>query len=184
MKKIKGTMDIWVFFSIVVIMLLAVLAIASLKQYESKNHHGRLAHKEQVKVYHLKDGRSCYRKHTSNGDLWFWLYIMNSNQYYYSNTANYNSLPSGVTWVSSNTVPTIESSPLASLITEAEATVDTTIACDARGMPEVDADGNIVDPDQLAPDEPFDSNDATDGENDAGSADNSGGGDNGGGDGG
>lgn len=75
---------------------------------------------------------------------------------YYTGAVTGSTPPAGVTWVSEKSNANVQPAPPAAEVEEAEANpaqvTAETIVTDVRGVPEVDADGNLVDPDQLAPD--------------------------------
>lgn len=144
-------------------------------------------YKQRKTVYRLHDGRQCY--YDSSSDLWFWLYMTNSsgNNYYIGNEIR----PSGYSWQTvsydgKNIIPDQKEIQEIEIL-EPENIIDQEIVVDERGLPEVDIDGNLVDPDQLAPDTDYgpdispDSNspDSSPDSGDGGGSD-SGGGDSGG----
>lgn len=138
----------------------------------SYNHRNRKSHKiEKVHVYHLNDGRRCY--YDSDTMLWYWLILGDSgSSTYYTGSE---SRPAGYVWstvrgpINENTERSSFVSPDAKEVEnisfyEPDAMYEQELVVDERGYPEVDADGNLVDPDQLAPDDGYgpDSNDSYD----------------------
>jgi uncharacterized membrane protein YgcG len=132
--------------------------------------------KEHVKVYHLKDGRYCYKHHDpKHGDKWYWLVKsaraagavaeeIDLEDFFTDNVSDLDDVK-GAMWVSSSSAPAaikVEAEPSATEMQQIEQldasnqVIVEAVVTDARGNPEVDADGNLVDPDQLAPDESFD----------------------------
>lgn len=165
---------------------------------------GQKHRKAHVKVYHLKDGRYCYEQKNGKKSTWYWLEELadgidldgdeiDSDLYTsttYTPTDNFRP-PAGTHWVSATTNSQVPTAPSQWQIAEVEP-AESVVVTDSRGHPEVDEDGNLVDPDQLAPDESFDATDDTADDasadsgdtGDAGDTGGDGGGDGGGGDGG
>lgn len=156
-------------FLVVLVILLSVAAC--------EERRSRRAVKRNVNVYHLADGRTCY--HDNGSDLWFWLYIANANgsPYYYSPVpVNVGSTPPEARWVAADPPSAEEITSTVSLETEM-------IATDTMGAPAVDADGYIVDVDDVAPDgsygeasEPSEGGWGDSGDDSYGSSDDGGGG--------
>jgi hypothetical protein len=78
-------------------------------------HHHRRFHSAMQSVFHLKDGRFCYRQHNTanNDDSWFWLWDMNGNNYYRGSGFLSDRLPSNTAWVSSgkDSIAKVEGKP-------------------------------------------------------------------------
>jgi uncharacterized membrane protein YgcG len=65
-------------------------------------HHHKF-HQAFLSVFHLKDGRFCYRQRNAarNGDSWFWLWDMRQKNYYRSKRPLTDRTPDDTVWVSS-----------------------------------------------------------------------------------
>jgi hypothetical protein len=154
-------------------------------------------YKQKVQAVHLKDKKK-WVSHDPRTDKWRWLVkaakataeALDEADFFDGDFAG-NDPPSGYVWVSHDRCPAVPANPSAdekAEITEIEAqhpeqVVQEELVVDEHGNPEVDADGNLVDADQLAPDTPYDSDsNSSDSSSDSGSSDS--GGDSGGGDGG
>lgn len=148
----------------------------------SKKHH-----KRHINVVHLKDGRYTYKEKyktqqpgsTFDGNdwiVWYWLMTNNNSSYYTSSSPSASSFipPKGTDWMGSNistgrvftaTPPTPEE------LENPIETVTEDLITDQYGHPEVDADGNLVDPSEISmePDAP-----STPADGDVGSVDSSG----------
>ncbi len=151
-------------------------------------HHG---HKKQVKVYHLHDGRYCYQD--TDTMLWYWLLFSNNGGTHNYYTGTYSGSMRGVSWSTVDRVnPSLTQSKLEQpeeqeltelAIDSPESIMEETVVCDNMGSPMVDADGNLVDPESIAPDSPYDSpmdNSGPDTSPDNGGGDSGGGSDGGG----
>jgi uncharacterized membrane protein YgcG len=89
----------------VVLITMAVLAVV-------RAHHPRL-HTLPQKVFHLKDGRFCYKQRdtTNNSDTWYWLCNSATGNYYTSGTSLGDRMPGRSAWMSSRAQPNLEARP-------------------------------------------------------------------------
>lgn len=152
-----------------------------------KHNHSK-HHKQSVKVHHLQDGRCCYQ---SDSGVWYWLILYNMNSSNSPSTVFYNSSnmssmptgrsPAGYVW---SPVNNAEGKVLIPTEQEMEQSqiFDENIVMDERGSPEIDADGNLVDPDSIAPDNGYDADSSSSESSDSGSSDGGSDGGSGGGD--
>lgn len=88
-----------------VLIAMAVLAV-------TRAHHPRF-HRLAQKVFHLKDGRFCYRQRdsSSNSDTWYWLCNSSTGNYYTSPKSLGDRMPGRSAWMSSRTQPNLEGRP-------------------------------------------------------------------------
>lgn len=165
-------------------------------------------HKRNVHVVHLKDGRYAYKekyKHhrpgaTQEGNDWVvWYWLMHNDggtyNYYYNSkpsTGSSFSPPARQIWVEAGgstsgrvgtVFTTIKPSPTPEELQSPLEELTESVITDQYGNPEVDADGNLVDPDSIAMEPDTTTVADTDAGGDSGSGSGDGGsGDSGGGD--
>ena len=64
-------------------------------------------------MFHLKDGRFCYKQHdaSNNSDTWYWLSNYDTGSYYTSGKSLGDRMPGKTAWLSSRTQPSLEPRP-------------------------------------------------------------------------
>jgi hypothetical protein len=74
--------------------------------------HNRL-HNYTARVYHLKDGRYCYKQRdtVTNADTWYWLCNSDSGPYYTGSQPLASRVPPGTVWQSSAGRANLQSRP-------------------------------------------------------------------------
>lgn len=145
-----------------ILSVLLICSLAFVPACDKSNHNRRHKHqKKHVKVHHLENGRYCY--FDDNTHLWYWLVLHNStdtkrSDYYYTSSGSNVSAsvrPSGYTWVSVKDPENKFIEPEENEIDNNEFIIEEEIVVDEYGNIEVDGDGNLVDPDQMAPDDGY-----------------------------
>lgn len=151
---------------VIIVLALAVSGFVVFSCLQKKDH------KIAMHVMHLKDGRYCYSQRLRDyapgavkGDdgnwiIWYWLILNNggTNNYYtsYNNTSTF-SPPKGTQWepagstVSSGSDASVFSAaPTESELEKPISEPTEELVVDEAGHPEVDADGNLVDPTEIS----------------------------------
>lgn len=97
---------------VLIALVSGIVSVIAISIWVHQSHSSRL-HRVATKIYHLKDGRFCYRQHAASGgdDAWFWLCNADSGGYYTGSSTLGSRMPAGTVWQSSASRSGLASKP-------------------------------------------------------------------------